>query len=140
VAVLLRRIARSPVVHFLALGAALFGLVHATGETRDPASYRIVLDAAQVDALLAGFTRSHERPPTAEELRALVDEQVREEVYVREALARGMDRDDPVVRRRLREKIEVVSAAADPESPAGSRRRLYERLRARYTIVVERPR
>ncbi len=49
------------------------------------------------------------RPPTAEEIRGLVDDYVREEVYYREAMALGLDRDDTVIRRRLRQKMEFVS-------------------------------
>jgi hypothetical protein len=135
----LRRLVAHPAVQFLALGAALFGIAELAGESRDPGSYRIEISPAEVDALAAAFARSKGRPPSPEEVRALVEERVREEVYVREAQAMGLDRDDPVVRRRLREKMEVVGAAADPVSPAGARRRLYERLRAGYTIVVERP-
>ena len=58
------------------------------------------------------------RPPTADEIRGLVDDYIREEVYYREALALGLDRDDTVIRRRLRQKMEFVSgdlaAASEP--------------------------
>jgi hypothetical protein len=37
---------------------------------------------------------------------------VREEVYYREALALGLDRDDAVIRRRLRQKMEFLSEGA----------------------------
>ena len=48
----------------------------------------------------------------------MIEDFVREEVLVREALAQGLDRDDVVVRRRLRQKMELVTeeaaAAAQP--------------------------
>ena len=49
------------------------------------------------------------RPPTAAEIRGLVDDYIREEVYYREAMTLGLDRDDTVIRRRLRQKMEFVS-------------------------------
>ena len=48
------------------------------------------------------FGRRHD------ELDALIDEFVREEVYYREALALGLDRNDAVVRRRMRLKMEFL--------------------------------
>jgi hypothetical protein len=47
----------------------------------------------------------------------LIRDWVREEAYYREALALGLDRDDGIVRQRLRQKMEFISdvaAAAEP--------------------------
>ena len=59
--------------------------------------------------MVEGFSRTWQRPPTGEELRGLVRERVRDEVYCREAMALGLDKDDTVIRRRLRQKMEFVS-------------------------------
>ncbi len=45
--------------------------------------------------MVEGFTRTWQRPPTSEELEGLIRDRVREEVYYREALALGLDKDDP---------------------------------------------
>ncbi len=45
------------------------------------------------------------RPPTGRELRRLIDEAVRDEILYREALRLSLDRDDPIVRRRLAQKM-----------------------------------
>jgi hypothetical protein len=63
------------------------------------------------------------RPPTDEELQDLVDDWVREEVATREALALGLDRDDPVIRRRLRQKLEFLSQ--DSASPTDAELEAY---------------
>ena len=64
------------------------------------------------------FTRTWQRPPTEEEVKSLVEDFVRNEIYYREALAIGLDRDDAVIRRRMRQKMEFIfediSALADP--------------------------
>ncbi len=112
------RLLREPLVHFVVLGAAVFGGYHLLGGKleREPAS--IVVSRAQVERLAIGFTRTWQRPPSEEELHALIGEHVRDEVYYREALAMGLDRDDLVIKRRLRQKLEFLSediaALAEP--------------------------
>jgi hypothetical protein len=81
---------------------------------------RIVIDAEEVKQLRSRFERARLRPPTAGELQGLIDDRVRDEIYYREALALGLDRDDPIVRRRMRMKLEFMlddlsSVAADDE-------------------------
>ncbi len=48
----------------------------------------------------------------------MIRDRVREEVYSREAMAMGLDRDDPIIRRRLQQKLEFVTddvaALAEP--------------------------
>jgi hypothetical protein len=108
---------REPLVHFLALGAGLFLLFALLGDSsgRDD---RVVVSAAQVELLAQGFARTWQRPPTPEELSGLVEEYVREEIYYREALTMGLDRDDTIVRRRMQQKLEFFAddliAGADP--------------------------
>ena len=114
----LMQILREPLAHFLVLGAALFllfGTINRHGGS-EPAN--IVVSQAQINHLATGFARTWRRPPTAEELEGLVRDFIREEVYYREAIALGLDRDDAVIRRRLQQKLEFVSedvaALAEP--------------------------
>lgn len=100
------RLLREPLVHFLLGGALLFALY---GSPPATGPERIVVDGARIEQLVLGFTRVWQRPPTADELAGLVDDFVREEVYYREALAMGLDRDDTIVRRRMRQKLEFLS-------------------------------
>ena len=114
---MVRRILREPLVHFLALGAGLFLFFRLTGG--DPReSNRIVISRGQIEHLSAAFARTWSRPPTDEELKHLVDDSVREEIAEREARAMGLDREDTVVRRRLRQKFEFVAEEiADSDKP-----------------------
>jgi hypothetical protein len=101
--------AKEPIVQFLALGTALF-LLH--GLLRPPGAApggEIVVSDARAAALAATFARTWQRPPTRSELEALIDDHIRTEVLVREALALGLDRDDTIIRRRLRQKMEFLS-------------------------------
>jgi hypothetical protein len=109
---------REPLVHFLAIGAGLFLLSGLVGDPSGLQSGRIVVTPAQVQHLAAGFTRVWQRPPTQGELDGLIEDHIREEVYYREALAMGLDREDTIIRRRLRQKMEFVTddvaAQAEP--------------------------
>lgn len=104
----MRRFLREPLLHFVLLGGALFAL-HAMRSEPGERANRIVIGAAQVEHLAAGFARTWMRPPRPEELDGLIQEYVREEVASREALELGLDRDDTIVRRRLRQKLEFVT-------------------------------
>jgi hypothetical protein len=108
---------REPLLHFLVLGAALFWLAGTLGDPAQGRRGRIVLSAGDVEQIVAGFERTWQRPPTQVELAGLVEDRVREEVFYREALALGLDRDDTIVRRRMRQKMEFLSedlAALEP--------------------------
>ncbi len=113
---MLRRLASEPLVHFLLLGAALFAL----NATLPPpsANKEIKVTEGRIRSLAEAYRRTWQRAPTREELDALVEDFVRDEVLYREALAQGLERDDLVVRRRLRQKMEFVTeeaaAAAQP--------------------------
>jgi len=113
----LRALLREPLLHFLLLGGALFALYQFVSGGQGPDQPDIVVSTARVNALAANFSRTWVRPPTAEELRGLIDDYIADEVYYREALALGIDRDDIVIRRRLRQKMEFISDGAGEVEP-----------------------
>ena len=80
--------------------------------------HQIVVTAQKRQWLAGRWEHQWRRPPTGEELGRLVEDFVREEVLYREALARGLDLADLVVRRRLVQKMEVL-AFADSAPLAG---------------------
>jgi hypothetical protein len=100
---------QEPLLHFLLIGAALFVVYQLKSGGESTAPREIVITESRVEALAENFARTWMRPPTAQELRGLVEDHVAEEVYYREAIAMGLDRDDTVIRRRLRQKMEFIS-------------------------------
>lgn len=112
-----KRVVRDPLVHFLALGGLLFLVFNWRGGG-GPSSNRIVITPGQIDSMVAGFGRTWQRPPTEQELKGLVDDYVREEMATREAMALGLDRDDTVIRRRLRQKLEFMAEDTIDAAPA----------------------
>jgi len=114
----MKRLIREPFLHFLLLGALIFIAHRFLSKRIDDGPGRIVITQGQIRSMVIGFSRTWQRPPTREELEGLIRDRVREEVYSREAIAMGFDRDDPIIRRRLQQKLafvtDDVAAVAEP--------------------------
>jgi hypothetical protein len=104
------RFLKEPLLHFVLIGAALFGVYAlanpSSGEASDDT---IVVSAGRIEQLVAISAKTWQRPPTAEEVKGLIDDFVLEEVYYRKAVEMGIDRDDTMIRRRLRQKLEFLT-------------------------------
>ncbi len=100
---------REPLVHFLVAGALIF--VALSGRQPDAGERRIVVDEAVVSGLVNGYVQAFRRPPTDEDLDGMIRDYVRGEAYYREALRLGLDRDDDVVKKRLRNKMLAIASA-----------------------------
>jgi len=109
------KLTRDPLFHFLLVGGLLFAVLYWRADT-DDSEQRIVIDAAQVERLGEAAALLRGRPLAPEELAAVVEPAIRDEVMYREALALGLDVDDDQVRDRLIEKMQYLSQnLADPE-------------------------
>jgi hypothetical protein len=105
----LARFVREPLVHFLIFGAALFAAYSLLHHTGDAEVHEILVSRGELAHLAQGFARLNQRPPTPADLQGLIGEYVRGEIFNREALALGLERDDPVIRNRLRQKMQFLS-------------------------------
>jgi hypothetical protein len=130
------KLIKDPLVHFLAIGAALFALAAWRGESVTAGRERIVVTGEQVAQARSAAALLQGREPTAEELAELVEPIVRDEVMYRQALALGLDENDDEVRRRLVEKMTYLTQdLADPEpSSAVELRTFYDESPERFTI------
>ena len=106
---------KEPLLHFLLIGAALF-LVYGWrsnsasvpgGQAGTPTA-QIVVTRDALDQMNSLFAKTWQRQPTEEEQKRLIEDFVRNEIYYREAIAIGLDRDDEVLKRRLRQKMEFI--------------------------------
>lgn len=109
----MKRFLREPLIHFVIIGGLVFG-IHGAGDTGSPTADETVFEVSQlqVERIVGQFEIAWRRPASADEVAALIEDFVREEVYYREALALGLDRDDAIIRRRLRQKMEFLSQGA----------------------------
>jgi hypothetical protein len=116
---------KEPLLHFLLIGAVLFLLygwrgnsVSMPGGQAGTSTAQIVVSRDALDQMNNLFAKTWQRPPTEEEQKGLIEDIVRNEIYYREAIAMGLDRDDEVLRRRLRLKMEFIlediSAQVEP--------------------------
>lgn len=103
----IRSLLREPLLHFLLIGMLLFLLY---GKVTPPAAdgNRISVNRTVIAALAGQFEATWSRPPTPVELSGLVDNYVRDEILFREGVALGLVKDDPVIKRRVRQKLEVL--------------------------------
>ncbi|BCX49644.1 conserved hypothetical protein [Haloferula helveola] len=116
------KILKEPLLHFVLIGALLFALYQANEpEAGEPGENEIVVSPGRIAQLSTIFHKTWQRPPTRGELEGLIDDFILEEIYYREATAAGLDHNDTLIRRRLRQKMEFlsdeigVSAATDDE-------------------------
>jgi hypothetical protein len=107
--IIFRKLIHEPLFHFLLLGVMIFLLAGQVHSGSVGSGEKIVVTQSGIESMVVGFSRTWMRPPTQEELQGLVDDYVREEVLYREAKAMGLDQDDVIVRRRMRQKFEFLA-------------------------------
>jgi len=110
---------REPLVHFLAIGAALFVIYAFWGQQdADEQGKSITITTGEIKWLADAWQKRWNRPPTAEEREGLIKQYLRETILYREAVAMGLDRDDTVIRRRMAQKLEFLTQdLISPEPP-----------------------
>ena len=124
------RLLREPMVHFFLLGAGVF-LAHriVVGDPR-----RIVMGAGLRPDLERQVRDQLGRPPTPDELTAAMQTWKRDEALYYEALRLGLDRDDPLVRNFLVDRIRehLWRQAPTPEPTDGDLDRWFAEHRGLY--------
>jgi len=108
----LKRLLREPLFHFIVIGSLFFGAYSALNDTNEDRPETIIVSSDRVEQIRIGFRSVWKRMPTESELTKLIEEEIREEVYYRDALALGLDKNDAMVRRRLRQKMEFLGDTA----------------------------
>lgn len=119
------RLSRTPLIQFLVIGAALFAwdsrISSATSlNEREP--LRIDVTEEHVEQMAERFARTWNRPATASEKKALMESWIEDEIWVREAMALSLEKNDTVIRNRLVQKMKfladsVLAAEIVPTTP-----------------------
>jgi len=124
---------REPLLHFIVLGAVLFGADHIiAGRTDDP--HTIIVDASVDLPARAAFRQEHGRDPNAEELLSLRRKWLDSEVLYREGIAMQLDKGDPAIRARVIFKVRdmIESGLGTPTFDEKTLRDWFEKNRAKY--------
>ncbi len=103
-----RAVLREPLLHFLIAGAGVFLLYATLSGPGDESDNEINVSVGRVEHLVSIFLKTRQRLPTHEELTGLIDNYIVEELLYREAIAIGLDQDDTIVRRRMRQKMDFL--------------------------------
>lgn len=103
-----RKTLKEPLVHFLGIGLGLF-LLYALVAPAAADDDRIVISQARINSMAQQYQAAWNRAPTPTELQGLIDSEVKNQVLYREGKALGLDRDDAVIERRVRQKYELMS-------------------------------
>src|SRR5512134_3583178 len=104
----MRKLLREPMLHFLLIGIVLFAAYQWMAPA-DSAGRDIVITQGVVDDLVTQHVAAKGREPSPTELNDLIESYVRDEILYREGVKLGLDRDDIVVKRRVRQKIELMA-------------------------------
>lgn len=104
------QMAKEPLIQFLFIGACIYGVYALFGAPDDDAADKtIVVDAKRIDGFIGEWQRRWNRPPTRQELEGVINAFVREDILYRQAVAMGLDADDPITRRRMAQKLEFLT-------------------------------
>ena len=112
----MRQLLSEPILHFLLLGILLFA-GYRWRAPGDSTGRVIVITQGVVDDLVIQHVAARGREPSATELNRLIESYVHDEIFYREGVKLGLDRDDIVVKRRVRQKIELIEEDASTRTP-----------------------
>jgi hypothetical protein len=131
-AALLRHVLREPLTHFVAIGIAIFFVVH--GLELRSTRYTIEIDSPTLAKIANSYAQQYGAQPDPTQLRALVDNHVREEIFLREGLDLGLDKNDEIVRRRIAQKFHFLQQdmTAPREPSETALRARFDANRAKY--------
>ncbi len=92
-----KRILQEPLLHFVIVGSLLFITLSSNDTSSQP---HIVIFEDKIKQLSAQFSKTRQRPPMAEELNALIDNQVKEDLAFRHGVQMGLVENDTIIKRR----------------------------------------
>ena len=134
------RVFKDPLFQFVVIGAVLFSTFQFFSEPAvEENANRIVIDNRIINTIAASYERSWMRKPTKIEMDGMIQDYLKEEILYREALKLGLDKNDTVIRRRLRQKMDFLSRDL-MEPPAPSNDMLQEYLEANKEKFLTPPR
>ena len=105
------RLFKEPLLQFLLIGACIYGAYGLFGAPpEEDADTTVLVDANRIKSYVAQWQSRWNRPPTRAELDGVINQYVREEILYRQAVALGLNEDDPITRRRMAQKLEFMTS------------------------------
>jgi peptidyl-prolyl cis-trans isomerase C len=104
----LKRLFSEPLIQFLFLGMLLFFLTSYVRQHRDKQSREIIVDNERIGLMVMNYKTQTGELPNKQQLDAMIDNYISEEISYREARKMGLDKDDEIIRRRLSQKFDFL--------------------------------
>ena len=104
---MIQKILKEPLVHFLIIGLVLFFVFNVVSP--DDRDRTIIIDEYDLNEVITKWKSQWKRDPSTQELKALLDNYIKEEIYYREALAMNLDHNDEIIRRRMAQKMKFLT-------------------------------
>jgi hypothetical protein len=104
----LKPLVREPLFLFVLVGVLLYFFFSSMYERVAEKEKAITVSPAQIELLTTSFEKTWNRPPNESELQAQINNFIMDEVFYLEAVAMGLDKKDPAVKRRLRQIMEMM--------------------------------
>lgn len=104
----MKRLLKEPLVQFLFAGAILFFVYSYYERQTDLQAREITVGDEQVGLMMMNYKTQTGALPTKQQLDAMIDNYIKEEISYREAKKMGLDKDDEIVRRRLSQKFDFL--------------------------------
>lgn len=103
------KLLKEPLLHFLLIGVGLFFLFSQLNSDEEASdTQQIIINKSKLEVLSGTFMEENSIPPTDKEIQELLENDIREEVLSREAIAIGLDKDDRIIRHRLAQKMQYL--------------------------------
>jgi peptidyl-prolyl cis-trans isomerase C len=124
----MRRFIREPLVHFLLLGGLIFFTASFINNQNRKSEKTIVISNEKIGSILRFYQIQNGSIPTKQQLDAMIEDYIREEIFYREALNNHLDQEDEIVRRRLSQKMEFLQTdlTVVPEPSMNTLRTFYD--------------
>jgi hypothetical protein len=104
----MKKLLKEPLFHFILIGLALF-ILYGWVSDRNDSQETIYFDDYDMNNIIASWEMQWKRLPTDDELKSLVEQNIRQEVFYQEALKMNLDHNDEIIKRRLAQKMNFLS-------------------------------
>lgn len=107
------KIIKEPLLHFVALGMLIYFSLMMVGDD-SVENQRIIVTEGKIKHLATLYQKTWQRKPTAEQLEQTVQEYVLEQAAYYEGVNLGLDQNDIVIMRRVRQKLDIIAEENTP--------------------------
>ena len=104
----MNKVIKEPLFHFLLLGIGLF-MIYGIVSNDQTNEETIVINDFDVNNIIASWEMQWKRLPTDEELKSLILQNIKQEIFYQEALKMNLDHNDEIIKRRLSQKMQFLS-------------------------------